>query len=472
METKNAIMMRLLDYLIEVYETNENLSIDEILSDALKKNPLFNELSSEETVELKRLFMYRVRNTEEMELAREFNEYREERISECEFEPRMYHNADVILPSVEAPRMMRRPRKKYVEAFVNNISVPKSLEELSEFFMDGNDAQILVRDVNDTGTTCWTVPRWAKLGDIVLFMHAKTANSTLTRLRTEVRSLYPPTSAKAIQFEQVIGEQLAFHKQYGGKIFAVGRVNGKPEKEEVSPIQHFKSNVFCDIDQLFLLEQPVDISEFNDFILISRQSSITPVFGKAYEELKEIISEKNEVLPYFEYSYSTPFPHQLVNRKNWMKLGLEYRNSFALEIQFRQCYVDYLLREIGDQKTIYMECPCYKGTNPATIVDNVIRINKKLLPVEVKLNIMLESNLEEQCEQYCKLDKLVLDKKNGRIAKTKDVVDDRVLIIDTYAVYMFFLKSKKIAFLYDLSDLQTKENLNELRRNVSDSLEE
>lgn len=217
-----------------------------------------------------------------------------------------------------------------------------------------------------------------------------------------------------------------------------------------------------------MLERPIDISEFNEFIKISRMSGITPVFGSAYDKLKQMISEMNKVPQYFEYSYSTPFPHMLVNRENWMKLGLEYRNSFTLEIQFRQCYVDYLLKEIGDQKTIYMECPCYKGSNPITYVDNIIRINNKLLPVEVKLNIKLESNLEGQCEQYCTLDKLILNAKADHQAKMEKVVNDRVLIIDTYAVYMFYLVNKQIEALFDLSRLQYKEDVLELRRIVID----
>ena len=157
---------------------------------------------------------------------------------------------------------------------------------------------------------------------------------------------------------------------------------------------------------------------------------------------------------------------QEVYEENWMKLGLEYRNSFSLEIQFRQCYVDYLLKSIGDQKTIYMECACYKGTNPITYVDNVIKIDKRLLPVEVKLNIALEADLEGQCEQYCNLERLILDKKNKRNARIENVVNDRVLVIDTYAVYMFDSKRKSIEFIYDLDDLKNRWDIEELKQIV------
>lgn len=488
--------MSILEKLINAYEENEDITVDEVLSSTLKSFPEYAELSKEEIVELKRQFFDYCRDEEKVALfedkvffreeARFYEEEaerigkKEERTSEeaeraCKINLASSAGKGIrysaALPEkLEPRRNTRRPHKKYIEAFINNISVPKTLEELSTYFMNGNHAQGLVDDALGTGTTCWTVPRWAKRGDIVLFMHAKTAKSTLTRLRTEVRTLFEPASFEAKEYEQAIANQLAFYKIYGGKIYAVGRVDGKPERLSVDPLQHFKSNIFCDIDNLFLLDTPIDISEFNSYIEISRMSGITPVFGEKYDQLKSMISEKNIVPKYFIQSYSTPYPHAAVNGENWMKLGLEYRNAFTLEVQFRQCYVDYLLKALGDQKTIYMECACYKGSYPVTFVDNVIRINKKLLPVEVKLNIRLESNLEGQCEQYCMLDKLVLDKKTGREARIKDVISDRVLIIDTYAVYMFYLENKNIKFWYSLDDLKSEEDIRDLRKVVIEKL--
>lgn len=468
MERENSKLTNYLNHMIEIYDSNGDLSIDELFSDIFTKDPALKGLSVEDTIELKRQFMEYIQYSEEQELKQEYKEYRAKDDYKYELEPGYDSIPNTEYKSLLVPHKMRGQRKRYVEAFISNISAPKSLDELQTYFMGGNDAQVLVRDTIESGTTCWTSPRWAKRGDIVLFMHAKYAKTSLTKLRTEVRSMYSPASMKAEELENAIAAQLAFHKQYGGKIYAIGRINGKPFVEDVDPLLHSKSRVFCDIDQLFLLERPIDISEFNEFIKISRMSGITPVFGSAYDKLKQMISEMNKVPQYFEYSYSTPFPHMLVNRENWMKLGLEYRNSFTLEIQFRQCYVDYLLKEIGDQKTIYMECPCYRGSDPITYVDNVIRINNKLLPVEVKLNIKLESNLEGQCEQYCTLDKLILNAKAGRQAKMEKVVNDRVLIIDTYAVYMFYLVNKQIEALFDLSRLQSKEDVLELRRIVID----
>ena len=59
METKNAIMMRLLDYLIEVYETNENLSIDEAIrekADIYKNNGCKRESMDKPQLQQRKLY--------------------------------------------------------------------------------------------------------------------------------------------------------------------------------------------------------------------------------------------------------------------------------------------------------------------------------------------------------------------------------------------------------------------------------
>ena len=114
---------------------------------------------------------------------------------------------------------------------------------------------------------------------------------------------------------------------------------------------------------MFLLEKPIDISEFNSVITVSRQSSITPVFGDQYNFLKSLIFQKNSIIEdYFINSIAEPVPLARVNDNNWLEVLNRYRRSFFLEIQFRTYYVDRLLILLGDNKTIYRECTCIKKT--------------------------------------------------------------------------------------------------------------
>ncbi len=432
-------------YIFEREENkNEAITVDHIITTVFNNPEYSSDLGVEESVELQRDLWACINDSE----------YLRDNIE-------LHNFFCLFISQIKGP--FPRYIHKYTEAFINNITVPTSLEELEKIYSYGkNDAEKLLDLISNHKTIRWTTPRWAKQGDIVLFMHAKSSRGKLTKLRTETKKTNP-SNEKLILGS--IEEQLEFYKDYGGKIYAVGRVNGKPENEGTIPNSHFKANIRCDHSDLFKLDKPVDISEFRSFIKISPQGAITPVYGEPYEKLKRIIRSKNKISKYlyFAFSHSTPFPHSLVNEQNWKKLGLEYRFSFTLEAQFRQCYLDYLLKELGDQKTIYRECTCHKVGKNSTHVDNVIKIDGKFLPVEDKLNIKLEKKLKQQCESYCNLDSIELSQDRKRQTEMKDVIKDKVLIFDTYGVYMYFSENQMIETLFDLCDLKHNADVKRLR---------
>ena len=49
---------------------------------------------------------------------------------------------------------------------------------------------------------------------------------------------------------------------------------------------HWQARIYADIDIIAILEHPPDISGFNDFIKVSRQSGITPVVESEFAELR------------------------------------------------------------------------------------------------------------------------------------------------------------------------------------------
>lgn len=69
-----------------------------------------------------------------------------------------------------------------VQAFIDNISFPMTLEELERFADWFNVEEIL-----NVAETEWTAPRWAVEGDIVFFFHAKTAIQKITMLETKLK---------------------------------------------------------------------------------------------------------------------------------------------------------------------------------------------------------------------------------------------------------------------------------------------
>ena len=333
----------------------------------------------------------------------------------------------------------------FVQAFVNNVSAPKSLEEL--VFLVENSGRFTVEELLYDDTAEWTAPKWTKPGDVVFFMHTKTAMSSLTAIRTELNRRKEHFSTDEYkEYMDWIERGLRLHKQYGGKIFAVARVSG-PLTVYDSPLEdnyHWGSRLYAEMDHVTLLDNPVDISEFRDFLQISRVSGITPVFGGIFTNLKELIARKNKLPWFLAHADATPIPLANINTENWMKLSNEYRRSFMFESQFRHYYVDYLLKAISDRKTIYSECRCQKQGMADSFVDNVIYIKRKYLTVEVKLSVAAEPNIKAQVKKYCYDDRVLLDKKD-KAATPDQFHPGKCLIIDTDHVYMYSYDTDNIS---------------------------
>lgn len=364
--------------------------------------------------------------------------------------------------------LRERYEPEKVQAFIDNISAPKSLDELRSLIDRG---QFYVEDILSEFTTEWTVPRWAMVGDVVFFMHTKTAISSLTALRTELQqSPCSPDEYKLLMYW--INKGIDLYKKYGGKIFAIGRVCGAPEiiNGDRDDYIHWGINTYAKITEVTVLETPIDISEFNRFITVTRGSSITAVFGKEYLELRDVISKKNKIPAFFEKRNSVAMPLSRIAPRNWLGITNEYRRRFLLESQFRSYYVDYLLQEIGDYKKTYRECTAKKTGHSDTFVDNIIRFNGKYLPVEVKLSIPFTANLENQLKQYCNVDRFILDSKTGKTAYPDQLYNEKVLVIDTQHICMYDRKQDQIVFGFPLDEIRTKEHVMRLRKVIREWL--
>ena len=361
----------------------------------------------------------------------------------------------VIIPE-ERMRMVRGAKRarrpEYVQSFITNTTAPKSLDELyaltrSDDWCPSMDSLLYMERGEPTG---WTVPRWAKIGDVVFFMHSKTSNSHLTAIRTELEHRAAEFSGGDFRWLKFwVNHELDVYRLYGGKIFAVGRVIGNPfrDEDEPSEFSHWGSRVYADIDDVQILKQPVDISEFNDFIHVSRQSAITPVFGKEYEQLMGLVCAKNRIPKRFKGLKCDPMPLSRIDDDNWFDVMQRYRRSFFLEQQFRTYCVDYLLKAFSDRKTLHAESRCRKAGHADTFVDNLVMYRSRWLPVEVKLDIDLEKNLEEQLLQYMGVDDVVVE--GEKAIPPDDLWSDRVLVVDTEGVYLYYGGELRYLLLWD-----------------------
>ncbi len=367
----------------------------------------------------------------------------------------------------------------YVQSYISNVSFPTTLEELYEYARSFNLEMLLgcdfdrMEDGYEERTNLWTAPKWCKKGDVVFFMHAKTAGQKISCLRNLLLS--ERSNCTNDQFWLMMNALIRakkLYKIYGGKIFAIGRISGEleylPHDEEYK--YHWKSSIYAPLDSIFLLETPIDISEFNQKITVSRQSSITPLFGDDFEFIKKLILSKNSIVEdYLLNSVAEPMPLSKINDDNWITVVNKYRRSFFLEIQFRTFYVNRLLKYLGDIKTIYKECPCKKEQAPSTtFVDNVIKLNDKYLPVEIKLSVSAERNISAQLKSYCGLNILMLD--NGRDVHDC-VYSNNVLVIDTESIYIYNDIDESMDKVYDLDDIQSYEDISVLRNVIIEELQ-
>ncbi len=354
-----------------------------------------------------------------------------------------------------------------VQAFLNNISFPKSLDELEIFADEFNVEEILT--VTETE---WTAPKWAVEGDIVFFFHAKTAIQWIRKLETKLKNAKAFLPAERVRaLENALKRARLLYKRYGGKIFAVGRVSDRPvyDSQDGDEIYHWNSKFYAKIDEIFVLQQPIDISEFSDFLMVSRQSAITPVVGADFEQLKAMIAVRNEIPDYLADSRAIPLPLAKIDAKNWLEVTKTYRRLFPLEIQFRRFYVDYFLRVFGEQKTFLSECECWRAGNRTGYADNAVKLGGKWCFVEVKLNIKTEAHLYDQLKKYCQIEAVPLQ--DERTLPQEKIWQNTVLVIDTENIYLYYLQVNQLTALKSLSEVQAVEDIKQIREAVIPQLQ-
>ena len=174
------------------------------------------------------------------------------------------------------------------QAFITNFTSPTDIEELEYFLHDqgGTNLDMLIEDYNE-GVE-WSVHNRANIGNIVFFMCAKT--SWDTRHVGGLRKIAREEGNIALQ--RFADAQYQKYKKYAGKILAVGQITESPY--EIPP-QYYgqRSQWFALIDNIILLSNPVDISKFKDFIMVSRTSSITKLTPSQTALLMEMIQRDN-----------------------------------------------------------------------------------------------------------------------------------------------------------------------------------
>lgn len=161
-------------------------------------------------------------------------------------------------------------------SFITNISFPKSLDEVLYFMYERGKYD--VQEIMAADYVEWTAPKDACIGDTAYFMHSKTSIDTICHLKRELesdRELIEPETYKLLMEALAQGESL--YASVGGSIFASGMVCGEIIVDDIASRDglHWRSRHYAPIDSIALIQPPIHISEFRDFISVSRTGAIT-----------------------------------------------------------------------------------------------------------------------------------------------------------------------------------------------------
>lgn len=161
-------------------------------------------------------------------------------------------------------------------AFITNISFPKSLDEVL-YFIDVR-GHFYVEEVLEEPYVEWTAPKDAHIGEQVFFMRSKTSIDTIRSLkkqRKETEAVIDPSANKTLI--EALDKAEKLYQSIGGCVFARGKVCGEIIVDNIARNDglHWRSVYYAPIGDISVIEPPINISEFRDFIKISRTGAIT-----------------------------------------------------------------------------------------------------------------------------------------------------------------------------------------------------
>ena len=348
------------------------------------------------------------------------------------------------------------------QAYIAVVSFPTSLEELrdltdNDYYMD-MELIVLGKDVR------YTAPKWAAKGDIIFFYHAKSAIVKIRNLKKQAQG--QKDGEKLMEYLDM-AEKL--YRLYGGRIFTIARVGDDPEvvKDKRENL-HWRGDVYAKVADYALLKNPVSKDDFEQYVKLAQQRTITPVLGADFENLKKLILKDNDV-PYLKDMHAVPIPLKDISPKNWLSVSYNYRRRFYLEMQFRKFYTDYFLKFLGDKKSIYSECVCYKNGKMSGYADNCILIGGKYIPVEIKLNISSEKDLNTQLEKYCFVERIKLSK--DKDAYTDSIHQNNVLVLDVNGIYVYYNETKTMRVIEKLDNIRCEYDIRKIRNTIKSILE-
>lgn len=177
-------------------------------------------------------------------------------------------------------------------AFITNFQSPVELDDLKDRLDCGGITNLdMILHPEKFSPIEWTVDKEAKIGDVVVFMCAKTSVNHIAHLCKQLKDGGGGASELSIFAES----QKQNYKRFAGSVVALGRVAEEPFQTEISGWRtpYWRSPWYAKVDEIHVLRCPVFIEQFRNFISVSRTGAITKLTDEQWAMLKEVITIEN-----------------------------------------------------------------------------------------------------------------------------------------------------------------------------------
>ena len=367
----------------------------------------------------------------------------------------------------------------YIRSYITNNSFPESLDTVKNFVT--GQGYFSYESVYYEPEVEWTTGKDGQPGDIVFFLHTRAAKTNITRLQTELKKQQSILSKKDYDLlDQALKKASDNFDRIGGKIYAVGQVLA-PAYEDDDPDDPFyidpkdwgyRSRDLTTVGNIFILDNPVSMDDFTDFIFLSRGGDHTTVVGENFSKLKKLIlnhnKDQNNIPMYFLKSTALPPEFSEINDDNWMSVTEEYRQKASSKTEFSSFYADYLLKELSESGEFWSGCRFKKTGETDAYMENVILFGGYYLPVKILFYPDDMKNAPKILQKACHASQIMLTKE--KIIDPSQFYPDHVLILDRESVLLYDANIGEICPLSRQDGLRTAEDVKALKDRLSEKL--
>ena len=208
---------------------------------------------------------------------------------EAEEKQQFYEQRQKIQKTIGSSTTKRSKGSAATGIYILNFQGPTSYDDLKWFYEENDEKtnlEALLEDAEE-GTTYWTVPKYAKVGDRVLFYCASTSTDTYHL----GNAIYEATERRDKKMMAVGERERRMYSSYAGTIMCTGIITGNPYKPSDSAWG--EKLLSAEIGKLQLIDNAVTSREINHYLKINRYNSVTSVKPEQWKPLKELIMKRN-----------------------------------------------------------------------------------------------------------------------------------------------------------------------------------